>query len=169
MQEVFQGRWVNETRCLRCETVTSREETFFEWSLETEPHASVTSCLKNFSSTEMLDGDNKFFCDACGCLQEAQKRIRCKELPMVLCLHLKRFFINPEDGRMRKLTHRVVFPFELKLSGDAGDVAYDLFAVVVHVGGGVHHGTPTTTTRSGHHVHRSLCQSGEISQHVALL
>lgn len=58
----------------------------------------------------------------------------------MLCLHLKRFFINPDDGRMRKLTHRVVFPFELKVTMEAGDVQYDLFAVVVHVGGGIHHG-----------------------------
>lgn len=48
VQDLFQGRWVNETRCLRCETVTSREETWLEWSLEIEPNSSVTGCLRNF-------------------------------------------------------------------------------------------------------------------------
>lgn len=43
------------------------------------------------SSTEMLSCDNKFFCDACGCLQEAQKRMKVKALPPCLIFHLKRF------------------------------------------------------------------------------
>jgi hypothetical protein len=47
--------------------------------------------------------------------------------------------------RMRKLMHRVVFPMELKLSNttddaDNADCTYELFAVVVHVGSGPHHG-----------------------------
>lgn len=43
------------------------------------------------SSTETLNAEDKFSCDACGCLQEAQKCMKVKELPQVLCLHLKRF------------------------------------------------------------------------------
>jgi hypothetical protein len=43
------------------------------------------------SSTEMLSCENKFFCDACGCLQEAQKRMKIKTLPPCLIFHLKRF------------------------------------------------------------------------------
>ena len=43
------------------------------------------------SATETLDAEDKFSCDTCGCLQEAQKCIRIKQLPRILCLHLKRF------------------------------------------------------------------------------
>lgn len=45
---VAQGKLVNETRCLRCETVTSREEAFYDLSLEIEQNSSLTACLKNF-------------------------------------------------------------------------------------------------------------------------
>ena len=55
------------------------------------------------------------------------------------------------DGYMRvqrsKLMYRVVFPFELKLGCaaaegcDAADTPYSLFAVIVHVGSGLDHGT----------------------------
>lgn len=145
IQDIFQGKLVNETRCLRCETVTSREEVFMDLSLEIEPNCSLTSCLKNFSNTEMLDKDDKFFCDNCCCLQEAQKRMRITQLPQCLIFHLKRFKYIEQLNRMRKLMYRVVFPMELKLSNTIDDAAggealYSLFAIVVHVGSGPHHG-----------------------------
>ena len=50
------------------------------------------------SSTETLDAEDKFFCDVCQCLQEAQKRMKIDQLPPVLCLHLKRFkYIEQHD------------------------------------------------------------------------
>lgn len=44
--------------------------------------------------------------------------------------------------------YRVVFPFELKLCNasegcDEADSVYNLFAVVVHIGSGMNHGTPS--------------------------
>ena len=58
------------------------------------------------------------------------------------------------DGYVRvvrsKLMYRVVFPFELKLGStsaedgpDGADAAYQLFAVIVHVGSGLDHGGRT--------------------------
>ena len=51
----------------------------------------ITYLIWPCSATETLDAEDKFSCDTCGCLQEAQKRIKVKQLPKVLCLHLKRF------------------------------------------------------------------------------
>ncbi len=51
------------------------------------------------SATEMLDKDNKFFCDHCNCLQEAQKRLLIKQLPQCLILHLKRFKYVESQGK----------------------------------------------------------------------
>ena len=62
---LIQGILTNETKCLRCETVTARDETFFDLSLDIEQNSSITSCLKNFSSTETLNAEDKFFCDKC--------------------------------------------------------------------------------------------------------
>lgn len=145
VHELFQGKLVNETRCLQCERVTSREEAFYDLSLEIEQNSSLTSCLQNFSSTETLDAEDKFFCDHCQCLQEAQKRMKVKQLPRILCLHLKRFKYIEQYDRMRKLMYRVVFPFELKLRNTTDDCLqadheFALFGVVVHVGSGPNHG-----------------------------
>ncbi|PSC77008.1 Ubiquitin carboxyl-terminal hydrolase 3 [Micractinium conductrix] len=145
VHELFQGKLVNETRCLQCETVTCREEDFYDLSLEIDQNCSLTSCLRNFSSTETLEGEEKFFCDKCGRLQEAQKRMRLARLPPVLCLHLKRFKYIESIGRLKKLMHRVTFPWELKMINTTDDCpdadsSYELFAVVVHMGAHPNHG-----------------------------
>nr|KAJ0210525.1 hypothetical protein LSAT_V11C400193960 [Lactuca sativa] len=57
----FQGILTNETKCLRCETVTARDETLLDLSLDIEQNSSITSCLKNFSSTETLNAEDKCF------------------------------------------------------------------------------------------------------------
>eukprot|EP00249_Psilotum_nudum_P020728 c27820_g2_i1 orf=254-1048(+) len=74
VHKLFQGILTNETRCLRCETITARDETFLDLSLDIEQNSSITSCLRNFSSTETLNAEDKFFCDKCCSLQEAQKK-----------------------------------------------------------------------------------------------
>ncbi|WOK97636.1 ubiquitin carboxyl-terminal hydrolase 3 [Canna indica] len=149
----FQGILTNETKCLCCETVTARDETFFDLSLDIEQNSSITSCLKNFSSTETLMADDKFFCDKCRSLQEAQKRMKIKKPPNVLVIHLKRFKYIEQLGRYKKLSYRVVFPLELKLSNtmEDSDTEYSLFAVVVHVGSGPNHGHYVSLVKSHNH------------------
>ncbi|MQL83041.1 hypothetical protein Taro_015534 [Colocasia esculenta] len=149
----FQGILTNETRCLRCETVTARDETFLDLSLDIEQNSSITSCLKNFSSTETLNAEDKFSCDKCCSLQEAQKRMKIKKLPHILVIHLKRFKYIEQLGRYKKLSYCVVFPMELKLSNtvDDADSEYSLFAVVVHVGSGPNHGHYVSLVKSHNH------------------
>lgn len=54
--------------------VSSRDESFLDLSIDIEQNSSVTACLRQFSASEMLCQKNKFFCDSCCDLQEAEKR-----------------------------------------------------------------------------------------------
>lgn len=54
--------------------VSSRDEAFLDLSIDIEQNSSVTACLRQFSASEMLCQRNKFFCDSCCGLQEAEKR-----------------------------------------------------------------------------------------------
>lgn len=74
VQDLFEGTLTSETRCLTCENVSARDESFLDLSIDIEQNSSITACLRQFSASEMLAQKNKFFCDACGSLQEAEKR-----------------------------------------------------------------------------------------------
>ncbi|TPX54960.1 hypothetical protein PhCBS80983_g05654 [Powellomyces hirtus] len=150
---LFQGILTNETKCLTCETVTSRDETFLDLSVDVEPNCSLSYCLRNFSKSETLCQKNKFFCDTCHSLQEAEKRMIVRKVPNILAVHLKRFKYQEQLQRFTKLSYRVPFPFELRLShftDDAEDPErlYHLFAVIVHIGSGPHHGHYVTLVKS---------------------
>ncbi|KAJ4470816.1 hypothetical protein J3R30DRAFT_3710720 [Lentinula aciculospora] len=145
VHKLFEGTLTNETRCLTCETVSSRDESFIDLSIDIEQNSSLTACLRQFSASEMLCQKNKFFCDACCDLQEAEKRMKIKKLPNVLALHLKRFKYQEDLSKYIKLSYRVAFPLQLRLfntvdDAEDADRLYNLFAIVVHLGNGPHHG-----------------------------
>jgi ubiquitin carboxyl-terminal hydrolase 9/13 len=179
IQSIFQGTLTNDTRCLNCEMVTSREEHFLDVQVDIEQNSSVTHCLNKFTRVERLSGTNKFSCECCGSLQEAEKRTRFKSLPKILVLHLKRFKYLENPGIHAKLSHRVTFPVELRVpatmgssagpqtsspansiqysQGDAPDPSlaesddplYYLSAMVAHLGPSAHSGHYVAFIRSG--------------------
>ncbi|KAL8830510.1 MAG: hypothetical protein Q9191_001383 [Dirinaria sp. TL-2023a] len=145
VHDLFEGTLTSETRCLTCENISQRDEAFLDLSVDLDQHSSVTSCLRKFSEEEMLCERNKFHCDGCGGLQEAEKRMKIKRLPKILALHLKRFKYTEDLQRLQKLFHRVVYPYHLRLFNTTDDAEdpdrlYELYAVVVHIGGGPYHG-----------------------------
>ncbi|KAH7886256.1 hypothetical protein F5I97DRAFT_2027537, partial [Phlebopus sp. FC_14] len=145
VHQIFEGVLTSETRCLTCESVSSREESFLDLSIDIAQNSSVTACLRQFSASEMLCQKDKFFCDSCCELQEAEKRMKIKRLPNVLALHLKRFKYQEDVQKYIKLTYRVAFPLELRLFNTVDDCPnpdrlFELFAIVVHIGNGPNHG-----------------------------
>jgi len=156
IQDIFQGTLTNETRCLNCECVSSKDEDFLDLSVDVEQNASITHCLRVFSNMETLCAEQKYYCENCCSKQEAQKRMRVKKLPQMLALHLKRFKYVEQFNRHTKLSYRVLFPLELRLfnvSDDAlnGDRLYDLAAVVVHCGATPNRGHYITVVKSHGH------------------
>ncbi|KAH8591381.1 hypothetical protein B0O99DRAFT_273661 [Bisporella sp. PMI_857] len=145
VHDIFEGVLTSETKCLTCETASQRDETFLDLSIDLDNHSSVSSCLRKFSAEEMLCERNKFHCDSCGGLQEAEKRMKIKRLPKILTLHLKRFKYSDDMTRLTKLFHRVVYPYHLRMFNTTDDAEdpdrlYELYAVVVHIGSNAFHG-----------------------------
>ena len=156
LHELFEGTLTSETRCMTCEHSSFRDEAFLDLSVDLDVFSSVTSCLARFSDEEMLCERNKFHCDRCGGLQEAEKRMRLKNLPKVLALHLKRFKYTEDLQRLQKLFHHVSYPNFLRLfnttNSSTGSLKiYELYGIVVHIGGGAYHGHYVSIVKTQDH------------------
>ncbi|KAK6463880.1 ubiquitin carboxyl-terminal hydrolase, partial [Scheffersomyces coipomensis] len=145
--DIFQGLITNETKCLSCETITSKHEFFLDLSIDIPPGESSYSLsysLNNFSKSETLTNQNKFYCNTCSSLQEAIKTIKLKKLPEVLVINFKRFKYDEKVDKMVKLFDSISYPFKLRLFNTTDDEKdfslYELYALVIHIGGGPMHG-----------------------------
>lgn len=81
------------------------------------------------------------------------ERMKIKKSPKILALHLKRFKYTEDMQRNLKLFHRVVYPPTLRLFNTTDDTEdpdrmYELYAVVVHIGGGPYHGHYVTVVKN---------------------
>lgn len=175
--DIFKGLITNETKCLSCETITSKEESFLDLSIDIPPGESsysLTYSLNNFSKLERLSHQNKFYCNTCLSLQEATKTIKIKKVPEVLVINFKRFKYDEKVDRLVKLFDSISYLHRLrlfntkssnknheenedgeddnegkngldghggrKIGGDDDFNLFELYALVVHIGGGPMHG-----------------------------
>ncbi|OMJ11739.1 putative ubiquitin carboxyl-terminal hydrolase creB [Smittium culicis] len=149
---LFEGLLTNETKCLTCEKVTSRDETFFDLSVDISNNTSVTNCMRQFAAGEIMNQNNKFLCENCGTLQEAERRMRIKRLPNILALHLKRFKYKESIGNYVKLNYRVNYPLTMRVpdtTQSSEDVEYKLVGTIIHLGSGLHQGHYIVIVKSG--------------------
>uniref|UniRef100_A0A8C0E9Q8 Ubiquitin carboxyl-terminal hydrolase n=1 Tax=Bubo bubo TaxID=30461 RepID=A0A8C0E9Q8_BUBBB len=122
---------------------------------------SVQSCLYQFTSVELLMGNNKLLCESCterkqkyqkktnstekkmeGVYTNARKQLLISSVPAILILHLKRF--HQAGLSLRKVNRHVDFPLILDLAPfcaascknvmDGTRVLYSLYGIVEHSG-----------------------------------
>jgi len=62
---MFEGQLVSITKCQTCEMTSLREESFNTLSIDIESNISLSNCLKKFSTKELLNLNDKFFCESC--------------------------------------------------------------------------------------------------------
>jgi ubiquitin carboxyl-terminal hydrolase 35/38 len=103
----------------------------------------VQDLLDYFVSPEQLSGENRYHCDTCGGLQDAQRTIQILQSPSHLVLTLKRFQFNSKTGQRAKLLHRVQCSENIELSQQS----YRLYAAVVHSGSSMDNGHYYTLAR----------------------
>lgn len=136
---------------------------------------SVPDLINYFLSPERLTAENKYHCEKCASLQDAEKVAELTEGPHYLILTLLRFSFDPRTMKRKKILDNVSIPVVLKLpvlvsseeneavwrhgKGRGGpgssfvSVVYDLCSVVVHSG---------ISSESGHY----YCYSRECTDAV---
>ncbi|KAM4866007.1 ubiquitin carboxyl-terminal hydrolase 45 isoform 2-T2 [Thomomys bottae] len=136
-------------------------QTLSQSYVTTSKECSIQSCLHQFTSMELLMGNNKLLCENCtekkqkylkesssaekkveGVYTNARKQLLISAVPAVLILHLKRF--HQAGLNLRKVNRHVDFPLTLDLAPfcssacknvTVGDkVLYSLYGIVEHSG-----------------------------------
>lgn len=126
--------------------------------------STLQGCLDLFTRPEKLGSDQKFYCKNCQEKQDSLKQMSIRKLPLVLCLHMKRFQHSFAQRMTRKVDRYLHYPFSLDMTpylsssvirsrfgnrifafgGDDSDMLsqFEVFAVVTHSG----------TLESGHYI-----------------
>lgn len=108
----------------------------------------VQDCIRKYCAPELLAGKDKVFCERCKRKNDCEKRIGFKELPEVLCVHIKRFRYDSGWFNGTKNSKVVTFPVTraLDMSPFLDDhtpypVEYKLIGLIQHIGsmGGGHY------------------------------
>ncbi|GLT93728.1 hypothetical protein SLE2022_115050 [Rubroshorea leprosula] len=131
----FGGYLRSKIRCMKCRGKSERHERMMDLTVEIEGDiGTLEEALRRFTSTEILDGENKYQCNSCKSYEKAKKKLTILEAPNVLTIALKRF----QSGKFGKLNKSIRFPEILNLapymSGTSNrSPVYRLFGVVVHL------------------------------------
>ena len=96
------------------------------------PYFSLIGCLNMITAKEILDGEERPYCNKCMGLTKSTKLMSIAELPKFLVIQLKRFSFNPVRT---KLSTPVIFNYKLILKDIAStNHTYSLYGVVCHSG-----------------------------------
>ena len=163
---LFQGKLALVTRCFDCEACTNTTEPFLHVSVPVtsqglpgfpSDHSQTSSsssaaavslswCLSRLMSQERLAQNNKYWCNCCGHLVEAERKTVFSELPSVFTVHLNRFSMHEWGRTVGKVTGNVAIPLSLSLSPWTTpncayrNTVYCLQTVVLHTGTSCHSG-----------------------------
>lgn len=147
ISQLFQGKFLNYIQCINVEYKSTREESFYDLSLNVKGCRNIMESFRKYTEVEVMDGDNKYRADGFEELQEARKGANFLALPPVLQLHLKRFEYDYARDSLVKINDRYEFDTEIDLSqfvegSEPGTDVYLLHSVLVHIGdvnGGHYH------------------------------
>lgn len=131
----FGGYLLSKIKCTRCENKSERIERILDLTVEISGDIeTIEEALQQYTSPEILDGDNRYHCTRCNSYVKARKRLSILEAPNILTIALKRF----QSGKFGKLNKPVIFSEILDLApymssrSDKSPV-YRLYGVIVHL------------------------------------
>lgn len=77
----------------------------FAQSLNIKGNKTVESCIESYLAAEVLEGENKYFCDICNSKERAERfiELEANQLPSTITLQLMRFVYDANAGRKKKL------------------------------------------------------------------
>ena len=166
VHRVFGGESEITYQCAQCDTSSHNTDIFrdlqlcFPQEIADTQDVSVQDLMNYYLTPEKLTGDNKYRCDKCTKLCDAQRIIKILRAPIHLILTLKHFHYDPETRLRTKLRHKVTYNETIQLpvsssspqsssSSSSSPIpeTYRLYAAVVHSGYSMDYGHYFTYAR----------------------
>ncbi|KAH7462709.1 Ubiquitin carboxyl-terminal hydrolase 48 [Phytophthora ramorum] len=159
VDRIFQGQMSYVTKCLKCKNKSMRPSSYYEISLNIKGHKTVEDCIGSYLAAEVLEGENKYFCEHCDAKQCAERFLELKPraLPPTLMVQLLRFVYDANAGRKKKLTDVIEINETLNMTellrrsghakafNESGDAVYRLQGYLNHRGKSAHVGHYTAS------------------------
>lgn len=100
-KKAFSGMFVDQKTCSDCAHRFERDEPFSSLPV-TVKSGNLEASLEQFVHTEIMEGDNAYYCEKCRERRTTVKRTCIKQLPSILVIQLKRFWYDWERNRAIK-------------------------------------------------------------------
>lgn len=148
ISKLYQGSMASNVKCKGCGRVSQRKEHFEDVTVFVKDRNSIIDSLSDIFQSELLEGDNQYFCEACDCKQDAERWSAFSSLPPVLLFSLLRFEYSYDTGERTKNCSNFEYPLSVDLASlgwappglPPEECVYDLFAVIIHTGTAGSHG-----------------------------
>jgi Ubiquitin carboxyl-terminal hydrolase len=148
LSSLFDGLLESSVTCQTCYRPSLTRDRYMDLSLDiADPHIeSLSDALCEFTTTELLSGENAVFCRNCECKRAASKGLRLATAPSILVCHFKRFAYDEKQHKLVRLRKKVTFPLRLEIGdfmskvNQARPPPYELVSVLVHQGNSCEYG-----------------------------
>ena len=117
LKEIIGGEICNEVKSLEegHEYISQTMEPFFSVQLDIKNRKSIQEALDFYIKPDILEGDNKYYCDKYNTKIKAHKRSFLNKTSNTLIINLKRFEFDYNTFRKYKVNDYCEFPMELNI------------------------------------------------------
>ena len=144
----FEGVLCNQLICKECPHSSERDEAFLGLNIEVKNKRHLSEGLSKFIESEVLEGDNAYFCEQCKRKVNTIKRVVIKKLPNHIMFVLKRFEFDFDTFNKVKINDFYEFPSTINMKpytiyqNENGTVPaheneyfeYKLAGIIIHLG-----------------------------------
>nr|XP_046920661.1 ubiquitin carboxyl-terminal hydrolase 2-like isoform X2 [Dermatophagoides farinae] len=150
--DIFVGQYASVIKCSYCGNESTCWDPFWDLPLPVPRNRNridIDECIAEFTSAEILDGNEQPFCSRCKQHRKSTKRLSIVRSPKILVIHLKKFSNNGY-----KLSSDINVNQQIRIDNGSSSssssstmVTYELYGCVCHHG---------YLSRSGHYT--AYCQ-----------